>query len=443
MLYIMNKVIIIGGGAAGLMAGVAASHYSNDVTIYDGNEKLGKKMYITGKGRCNLTNACDISDYFENIVSNGKFLYSALYGFTNDDMIRFFEENGCPVKIERGNRAFPKSDKSSDVIKTLERYIKGNGVNVVLNTKVQRILTDNNKVTGVKLVDGTIDKADCVIIATGGLSYNATGSTGDGLAFAKKLGHTVTPTRPALVPFNVKEAYIRAMQGLSLRNVKLSIYNGKKRIYDDFGEMLFTHFGVSGPLVLSASSVVGSVLSAGNIAGLSDLADNNSIVVGKEASGTLTGVVDIKPALSDKQLDDRIIRDINTNKNKELKFLISGLVPNKMVDVIIDMLNVSPHLKLNELTKETRKALVNLLKGFTFTVTGLRDYNEAIITQGGVSTSEINSSTMESKLVKGLYFAGEVIDVDALTGGYNMQIAFSTGYLAGSSAVAEKINHSK
>ena len=409
----MNRVIIIGGGASGLMAGVAASRNCSNVTIYDGNDKLGKKMYITGKGRCNLTNACDISDYFENIVSNGKFLYSALYGFTNDDVIRFFEENGCPIKIERGNRAFPRSDKSSDVIKTLERYIRDNGVNVVLNTKVQRILTDDNCVAGVKLADGTTDYADNVIIATGGLSYKETGSTGDGLAFAEELGHTVTSIRPALVPFNVKEDYIRAMQGLSLRNVTLSIYNGRKRIYDDFGEMLFTHFGVSGPLVLSASSIVG-----------------------KQTSDTLMGVVDMKPALSDKQLDDRIIRDINTNRNKEIKALVSGLVPAKMVDVIIDMLNVDSHLKLNELTKAARKELVNLLKNFTFTITGLRDYNEAIITQGGVSVDEINPSTMESLIVSGLYFAGEVIDVDALTGGYNMQIAFSTGYLAGASASA-------
>ncbi len=410
----MSKVIIIGAGAAGMMAAVAAVRNENDVIIYDGNEKVGKKMYITGKGRCNLTNACDISDYFDNIVSNDKFLYSALYGYTNDDVISFFEENGCPIKVERGNRAFPRSDKSSDVIKTLEKYLRSHGVKIVLNTKVDKILVDNGKVSGVKLFDGRKDKADKVILATGGLSYKTTGSTGDGLRIAKELGHTITSCRPALVPLNVKEDYVKAMQGLSLRNVNLSFFSGKKRLFDDFGEMLFTHFGVSGPLVLSASSVIGRYITDAP----------------KGVSG-IKGVIDLKPALTDKQLDDRILRDIEANKNKEIKYLISGLVPNKMVDVILNLLNVNQHLKLNELTKELRGKLVQLLKEFTFTITGLRDYNEAIITQGGVSVDEINPSTMESLLVKGLYFAGEVIDIDALTGGFNMQLAFSTGHLAG------------
>ncbi len=410
----MSKVIIIGAGAAGMMAAVAAVRNENDVIIYDGNEKVGKKMYITGKGRCNLTNACDISDYFDNIVSNDKFLYSALYGYTNDDVINFFEENGCPVKVERGNRAFPRSDKSSDVIKTLEKYLRSHGVKIVLNTKVDKILVDNGKVSFVKLFDGRKDKADKVILATGGLSYKTTGSTGDGLRIAKELGHTITSCRPALVPLNVKEDYIKAMQGLSLRNVNLTIIGGKKRLFDDFGEMLFTHFGVSGPLVLSASSVIGKHLTDAS-KGVSDI----------------KGVIDLKPALTDKQLNDRILRDIESNKNKEIKYLVSGLVPNKMVDVILNLLNVNQHLKLNELTKELRGKLLQLLKEFTFTITGLRDYNEAIITQGGVSVDEINPSTMESLLVKGLYFAGEVIDIDALTGGFNMQLAFSTGYLAG------------
>ncbi len=410
----MSRIIIVGAGAAGMMAAVAAVRNENDVIIYDGNEKVGKKMYITGKGRCNLTNACDISDYFDNIVSNDKFLYSALYGYTNDDVIGFFEENGCPIKVERGNRAFPRSDKSSDVIKTLEKYLRSHGVKIVLNTKVDKILVDNGKVSGVKLFDGRKDKADKIILATGGLSYKTTGSTGDGLRMAKELGHTVTACRPALVPLNVKEDYVKAMQGLSLRNVNLRITSGKKRLFDDFGEMLFTHFGVSGPLVLSASSVIGRYITDAP-KGVSDI----------------KGVIDLKPALTDKQLDDRILRDIEANKNKEIKYLISGLVPNKMVDVILNLLNVNQHLKLNELTKELRGKLVQLLKEFTFTITGLRDYNEAIITQGGVSVDEINPSTMESLLVKGLYFAGEVIDIDALTGGFNMQLAFSTGHLAG------------
>ncbi len=412
----MNKVIIVGGGAAGLMAAVSASENSDDVIIYDGNEKLGKKMYITGKGRCNLTNACDISSYFENVVSNEKFLYSALYSFTNDDVIKFFEENGCPVKIERGERAFPRSDKSSDVIKALSKYIGNKGVNVVLNTKVTGIITDNSEVKGVKLENGKSDYADRVIVATGGLSYKTTGSTGDGFKFAESLGIGVTDFRPALVPLEVKEEYIKALQGLSLRNVSFKIKNDKKVLYEDFGEMLFTHFGVSGPIILSASSKVGKCFDTLN---------------------TLKGVVDMKPALDYKKLDDRIIRDIDSNKNKEIKFLLSGLLPAKMVDVFLQLLKVDTHLKLNELTKEKRQELVHLLKEFSFTVTGLRDYNEAIITQGGVKVNEINPATMESKKVKGLYFAGEVIDIDALTGGFNMQLAFSTGHLAGESATKQ------
>ncbi len=412
----MNKVIIVGGGAAGLMAAVSASENSDDVIIYDGNEKLGKKMYITGKGRCNLTNACDISSYFENVVSNEKFLYSALYSFTNDDVIKFFEENGCPVKIERGERAFPRSDKSSDVIKALSKYIGNKGVNVVLNTKVTGIITDNSEVKGVKLENGKSDYADRVIVATGGLSYKTTGSTGDGFKFAESLGIGVTDFRPALVPLEVKEEYIKALQGLSLRNVSFKIKNDKKVLYEDFGEMLFTHFGVSGPIILSASSKVGKCFDTLN---------------------TLKGVVDMKPALDYKKLDDRIIRDIDSNKNKEIKFLLSGLLPAKMVDVFLELLKVDTHLKLNELTKEKRQELVHLLKEFSFTVTGLRDYNEAIITQGGVKVNEINPATMESKKVKGLYFAGEVIDIDALTGGFNMQLAFSTGHLAGESATKQ------
>ena len=406
----MNKVIIIGGGAAGLMSAVAAISNNSEVTIYEGNEKLGKKMYITGKGRCNLTNACDISEYFDNIVSNDKFLYSALYSFTNDDVIKFFEDNGCPIKVERGNRAFPRSDKSSDIIKTLEKYLKKKGVRIVLNKKVNKILVKNNKVIGVKLSDNSVDKSDNVIVATGGYSYQTTGSTGDGYKFAKELGIKVTKIRPALVPLVAKEEYIRDMQGLSLRNVNLSIYNDNKCIYNDFGEMLFTHFGVSGPLVLSASSKVGRLLEQGL---------------------HLQAMIDLKPALDKKKLKERIIRDIDCNKNRELKYLLSSLLPAKMVDCFINILKIDKHLKLNEFTKEMREQLVELLKGFPFTITGLRGFNEAIITQGGVDVSEINPSTMESKKYKGLYFAGEVIDIDAFTGGFNLQLAFSTGYLAG------------
>ena len=408
-----NKVIIIGAGAAGLMAAVAAVSNGSEVTVYDGNEKVGKKIYITGKGRCNFTNACYISDFFDNIVSNDKFLYSALYSFTNDDAVKFFEDNGCPIKIERGNRAFPVSDKSSDIIKTLERYVRRAGVNIVLNTKVTSIHIVNNQACGVRLDNGKVDKSDKVIIATGGKSYQATGSTGDGYRFAKDLGISVTTLRPSLVPLEAKEVYIRDMQGLSLRNVKLSIYDGNKRVYEDFGEMLFTHFGVSGPLVLSASSNIGRLLENGN---------------------KLRTAIDLKSALSYKKLEDRILREIDSNKNKEIKYLLSGLLPAKMVGCFIDLLNIDEHLKLNEFTKDNRNDLINLLKAFPFTITGLRGFNEAIITQGGIDVGEINPSTMESKKIKGLFFAGEVIDIDALTGGFNLQLAFSTGHLAGLSA---------
>ena len=409
----MNKVIIIGGGAAGLMAAVAATSYDHEVIIYEGNEKVGKKLYITGKGRCNLTNACDISDYFDNIVSNDKFLYSALYSYTNNDVIEFFEDNECPIKVERGDRAFPVSDKSSDIIKTLDKYIRSRGVKVILNTKVDSILVEDGTVCGVKLCSGKVDRCDKVIVATGGMSYPSTGSTGDGYRFARDLGIDITDLRPSLVPLNVKEVYIRDMQGLSLRNVELNIYDGKRKVYEDFGEMLFTHFGVSGPLVLSASSKVGNLLEKGN---------------------NLSATIDLKSALSYKKLEDRILREIDANKNKEIKYLLSNLLPAKMVNTFMDLLNVDRHLKLNEFSKHSRTDLINLLKAFPFTITGLRGFNEAIITGGGINVNEINPSTMESKKIKGLYFAGEVIDIDALTGGYNLQLAFSTGHLAGVSA---------
>lgn len=409
----MNKIIIIGGGAAGLMAAVGALDNPSDIVIYDSNEKLGKKLYITGKGRCNLTNTCDISDYFDNIITNNKFLYSALYSYTNDDVIKFFESNNCPIKIERGNRAFPGSDKSSDIIKTLETYIRDRGVTVKLNTSVKSLIIKNDTILGVQLKNDSIDMADKVIIATGGLSYKTTGSTGDGLKWANESGHTVSKCRPALVPLKTCEDYIFKMQGLSLKNVKLSIYDTNRCLYSGFGEMLFTHFGISGPLVLSASSIVGLKL---------------------ESSDGLKGVIDLKPALSNNQLQERILRDIASNPNKEIKTLLLDLLPNKMVDIFLDMLNVNSHLKVNAVTKEIRNNIIKLLKEFSFTITGTRDYNEAIITQGGVSTKDINPSTMESTKIKGLYFAGEVIDIDALTGGFNLQLAFSTGHLAGMNA---------
>lgn len=410
----MSLVAIIGGGAAGLMAAVAASEKGHEVIIFEQNEKLGKKIYITGKGRCNFTNACDLSDFFDNIVTNDKFLYSAIYQFTNDQTMDFFTDNGTSIKVERGNRAFPESDHASSITKTFERYLAKQNVKVCLNSKVTKIETKNDKVVGIRLEDGGFIETSHVIVATGGKSYETTGSRGDGYRFAKALGHKIVPPSPALVPLVTKEDYITKLQGLSLRNVNLTLYSGKKKVFEQFGEMLFTHFGVSGPLVLSASSYIGKML--------------DKEVIAK---------VDLKPALSSDKLRDRIIREINNNQNKEIKFLLSGLLPSKMVDVFVELLGVDEHLKLCEFTKVKRDLLIKLLKEFTFTITGKRGFNEAIITQGGVDVRNVNPSTMESKLIKGLYFAGEVLDIDALTGGFNMQLAFSTGHLAGESIEEE------
>lgn len=412
----MNNVAIIGGGAAGLMAAVAASERGFDVTVFEQNEKLGKKIYITGKGRCNFTNACDLPEFFDNIVSNEKFLYSALYQFTNEQVINFFVSNKTPIKVERGNRVFPESDHASSITKTFERYLRNKNVSIELNSKVIDIVVKNDKIIGLKLLDGKLLKFDNIIIATGGMSYATTGSTGDGYKFAKKLGIDVVIPKPALVPLVTKEDFITSLQGLSLRNVNLSIYYKNKKVFNDFGEMLFTHFGISGPLVLSSSSKVGNLL------------DETPLIA----------KIDLKPALSKEKLRDRILRDIDSNKNKEIKFLIQGLVPNKMVKVFLELLNVDEHLKLNEFSKEKREELIHLLKEFTFTILSKRGFNEAIITQGGINVKEINPSTMESNKIKGLFFAGEVIDIDALTGGFNLQLAFSTGHLAGESLYKEE-----
>ncbi|OLA92468.1 MAG: FAD-dependent oxidoreductase [Roseburia sp. 40_7] len=388
----MSKVIIIGGGAAGMFAALGAVDAGHQVTILEQNEKLGKKIYITGKGRCNLTNACETSEIFENIPRNAKFLYSAIYGYDNF-------------------RVFPVSDHSSDVIATLQRTLKNKGVTVRLHTKAEHLEIEEGKVRGVKTSNGTTCPADAVIIATGGYSYQTTGSTGDGYRFAKKSGHTIAPLSPSLVPMTVKEDYCMQMQGLSLKNVEVKIKDGKKVLFEEFGEMLFTHFGVSGPLILSASSVV------------------NDKIRKKE----LAMEIDLKPALSEEKLDARILRDFEENKNRQFKNVLSGLLPAKMISVMVSLSGITPEKKINEITKEERRRLVNCIKHFPMTLTGLRDYNEAIITRGGVAVKNIDPSTMQSKLVKGLYFAGEVIDVDAYTGGFNLQIAWSTGYLAGSS----------
>ncbi len=406
----MSKVFVIGAGAAGSMAAIAARQRGHEVTLFERNEKIGKKIYITGKGRCNLTNACDIEDLFENVVSNPKFLYSAFYTFTNDQVISFFEEHGMPVKVERGNRAFPVSDHSSDVIATLRRTLESLGVRIHYEERIQDLLCENGKITGVVLQNQKKLYADAVILATGGLSYPSTGSEGDGIRFAKKLGHTIKEMSPSLVPIETKEDYVKEMQGLSLRNVSILVKDAKgKKLYEDFGEMLFTHFGVSGPLILSASARLNE----------------------KIRKEELQILIDLKPALSEKQLHDRILREFDENKNKQIGNVLAKLLPAKMIPVMIEVCGFSTEDRVNEFTKEKRQRLVDRMKAFPITTCGLRSFKEAIVTRGGVDVKEVDASTMESKLISGLYFAGEMLDLDAVTGGFNLQIAWSTGYLAG------------
>lgn len=427
MINLMSKVIVIGGGPAGMMAALAAAQTGHEVLLLEKNEKLGKKLYITGKGRCNITNSSDMENLFANVMTNSKFLYSAFYGYDNQMVIDFFESEGLALKNERGNRIFPVSDHSSDVINTLQRALKKVGVEVKLYTEVEKILYEERPnvetldkkephqiVKGVQLKSGLVKgkktvMADAVIVATGGFSYQATGSTGDGYRFAREAGHTVTEIHPALVPFNTKEDYVKEMQGLALKNVTVRIFDGKKKLYEDFGEMLFTHFGVSGPLLLSASAMISP----------------------KFTSKELQMEIDLKPALDTEQLDKRILKDFEEAKNKQFKNSIGKLFPTKMIPVILELSEIDPDKKVNEITKEERAVFVKLIKAFPVTLTGLRDFREAIITKGGVKVGEINPSTMESKKVKNLYFCGEVLDLDALTGGYNLQIAWSTGHLAG------------
>ncbi len=415
----MKHVIVIGGGAAGMMAAVAAAEEGAKVSLLEQNEKTGKKIFITGKGRCNLTNACEQESFFENIVSNGKFLYSAFSKMDNYAVMKFFEDAGCPLKKERGERIFPVSDHSSDVISALNRQMEEKGVKVYLRTRVKEILMNQDEetpskkcITGVTLFDGRKISADAVIIATGGKSYASTGSTGDGYQFAESAGHTVKEMKPAFVPFTVKEDWCMKLQGLSLKNAAATLKYEKKMIYEGFGEMLFTHFGVSGPMILSASSYYGK----------------------KYFGMPVTLSIDLKPALTKEQLDKRLLKDFGENKNRQFKNALDGLFPSKLIPVMIELSGIIPEKRVNEITKEERAGLVECIKNLTLTVTGTRDFQEAIITQGGVHVKEINPSTMESRLVKGLFFAGEVLDVDALTGGFNLQAAWSTGYLAGISA---------
>lgn len=420
----MSSVIVVGGGAAGMMAAVAAGRRGHRVTLLEKNEKLGKKIYITGKGRCNFTNACDVEQLFGAVVSNPKFLYSAIYGFDNSMTMEFFREMGMPWKVERGNRVFPVSNHSSDVTKALERALDQAGVKVLLQTEVKDIRTHGEQVAGVEVKrrgpggerhreHTEVLPADAVIVATGGISYPTTGSTGDGYGWAKRLGHGLVDTRPALVPMVALEDYIPAMQGLSLRNVTLRIRDQRGReLYREFGEMLFTHFGVSGPLVLTASSLVGKKLAA---------------------EGTLAASIDLKPALEEKQLQERLLREFSKAPNRHFGNVLREVLPAKMVPVAAELSHIPEHQPVREITREQRNDLVKLLKGFPFTLCGLRGFSEAIITQGGVSVRDVDPSTMESRKVGGLYFAGEVLDLDALTGGFNLQIAWSTGFLAGSS----------
>ncbi len=409
----MKHLIVIGGGPAGMMAAITAAKNGASVDLFEKNEKLGKKLFITGKGRCNVTNACDLEDLFKNTVHNHKFMYSSYYEYTNQMVMDFFEENGCKLKIERGNRVFPVSDHSSDIIACLQKVLKQLGVNVYLNTGVKDLIIDNDGVKGVILTDsGKKVYSDSVILATGGLSYPSTGSTGDGFGFAKKGGHSVTECFPALVPFECAEEDVKSLMGLSLKNISVKIFDQKKCLYEDFGEMLFTHFGVSGPTLLSASS----------------------IVIDKLKDRPLTLSINFKPALTKEQLDKRLLREFEENINKQFKNILGALLPAKLIPVMIQRSGIDPDTKGNEITKENRQTLIDLLTDFKVTLIGVRGFNEAIITRGGINIKEINPSTMESKIVKNLYFAGEMIDVDALTGGFNLQIAWSTGYLAGNYA---------
>ncbi|WP_125153691.1 NAD(P)/FAD-dependent oxidoreductase [Clostridium rectalis] len=402
----MAKVIVIGGGPAGMMAAIAAAE-KHEVILIEKNEKLGKKLFITGKGRCNVTNAKDIGEFFDFIPGNPEFLYSSLYGYTNEDVIDFFNNLKVPLKIERGDRVFPKSDKSSDIINALEKELFKKNVRIVLYTQVKDMVLVNNKIISIKTIDNKELKGDYFIIATGGLSYPQTGSTGDGFKLAKKVGHKVTLLKPSLVPIETNEQWVKDLQGLALKNVELTIKNNKKKnIYKEFGEMIFTHFGISGPIVLSASRFI---------------KDNEKFYA----------VINLKPALLPEELDKRIQKDFSKYINKDFKNSLEELLPKKLINIIIKLSGIPETKKVNSITKEERKALCYLLQNLTLEVKGLRPLKEAIVTAGGINVKEIDPSSMKSKIIENLYFAGEVIDVDAYTGGYNIQIAFSTGYLAG------------
>ncbi len=411
------KVLVIGGGPAGMLAAISSAKQGNEVTILERNNELGKKILITGKGRCNLTSSVDISEFINYIPGNGRFLFSAFQNFSNEDIIDLIKSNGVQVKEERGNRVFPVTDKAIDVRNALEKEVKKNNIEIRLNSRVTEILTKNEEVCGVILENGEKLIASKIILATGGKSYPGTGSTGDGYKLAEKLGHTVTKLQGSLVPLTSGDDTCKNLQGLSLRNVGIQLIDisTNKKIYDDFGEMLFTHFGVSGPTILSSSAHL--------------LRYKNVYELLKQSQIKL--LIDLKPALIPEKLDERILRDFEELKNKEFKNSLDKLLPQKMISAIIEKSKINPYKRVNEITREERLNLVNILKKFEVTINGFRPVEEAIVTAGGISIKEINPKTMESKIIKGLYFAGEIIDVDAYTGGFNLQIAYSTGYTAG------------
>ncbi len=413
----MSRVLVIGGGPAGMMAAITAAENGNEVTILEKMPSFGKKLLITGKGRCNITSSLYMSEFIKNTPGNGKFLYSAFQNYTNADIIEFLRKQGLEVKEERGNRIFPVTDKSIDVLNCFKKRIDELKIKYKLETMVEKILIKNNEVLGVR-TNREIIQTDKIILATGGKSYPLTGSTGDGYKIAKDLGHTIIPIKPALVPLEVYEKEeCKKIQGLSLRNIAIKIIDTdrKKTIYEDFGEMVFTHFGISGPIILSGS------------AHLAKYKDIEYLL----KKGYIKITIDLKPALTEEQLDDRILRDFKEFKNKQFKNSLDKLLPQKMIPLIVELSGINPEKMVNEITKEERRHLGQLLKYFTITIKNFRPVEEAIITCGGISTKEINPKTMESKLIKGLYFAGEIIDVDAYTGGFNLQIAYSTGYTAG------------
>ncbi len=402
----MKQVIVVGGGAAGMMAAVASAQNGNFVTLLEQNEKLGKKIYITGKGRCNLTNACEISDFFDNVFSGREFSYSAVYGFTPNDLLALLDSVGLKTKIERGNRVFPQSDKASDVTKALQTLLNQYGVNIQLNVKVSKVLINDGHVVGVELDNGKTMTCEDLILCCGGKSYPATGSDGNGYRLARDLGHSIQELSPALVPFLSDEKWVHELTGLSLTNVRVSLWEKGKKIGSQFGEMLFTHQGVSGPAVLTLSCLTGALTNA-----------------------YLS--LDLKPALDEKTLERRILRDFEERKNKNFQNSLDALLPRRLAETVIGLSGIDPEKKINQITSAERLLLVRMLKNLKIAISGKADFNEAIITKGGINLKEINPSTMESKLINGVYFAGEMLDLHAYTGGYNLQLAFSTGYLAG------------